>query len=140
MGVTQQERVIDGRTFVVSQLPAGAGWKLLRRIAHGVGPAFGKLMGAGSLAEADMSSMGEALATLFDRLTEAEMKVIIDTLFTSATVDGVPVLQAFDKVFQGEMPLLFKALKFAIEVNYGNFPSALAEFLPRPVKVRPSEG
>jgi hypothetical protein len=127
--VTTQEKVIDGMHFAITQLPGMKGLRMSQRLGRILGPALAKgLSGMGSVSldrltesAVNMETIGEAVAILFDRLSENELEAITRELFASATVDGKPLMAAFDLVMQGKTLTVYKALLFAFEVNFGSF-------------------
>lgn len=120
---------VAGRRFLVGQLPAMRALKLLNRLGRVVGPSLAAAVGAmkGSLAETDVSALGEAAKQLFDRLAPEETEGLLRELFATVEVfseDGTkkgPVMPQFDLVFQGEMLGVFALARVALEVNYGDF-------------------
>jgi hypothetical protein len=123
-----REKIIDGNTFAVTQLPAMRALRLFSRIGRSLGPALGQLAaaagkGAGSmkLDEFDMSTVGEAIAVLFDRLTPDELETLTKELLESARIDGRELMREFDIAMQGRVGTVFKLLMFSFEVNYGDF-------------------
>lgn len=130
MSQVTQEREIDGMSFAVTQLPGMRGLKLLARLGRVLGPAVAKaLAGAsnGLKGEVDFEVMGEAVGTLFERLTEKELEEVTRELLQAATVDNRPLLQGFDVTMQGKTLTILKVLLFAFEVNYGSFLDVLKD-------------
>lgn len=139
MATKAQEREIDGLVFEVAQLPAMRANKLLVRLGKVIGPALGKVSklmqgGAKSIADAELSAVGEAIEALFDKLTPEEFEAVTKELLAGASVTGaesvedggtggkkVPLLPVFDRVMQGRTVTLGKLLAFAFEVNFADF-------------------
>lgn len=138
MGIARQERVIDGQTFSVTQLPAMRALKMLSRLVRTLGPAAARLMdgaasaggalgsGLGGLAQMNVAALGQAVTVLTERLTEAELESITRELLETATVDGRLLMPSFDLTMQGRMGPVLQLLAFALEVNYGSFFGVLA--------------
>jgi len=150
MARQQKEKTIDGLTFTVQQLPAMRSLKLLHRLGKTVGPAMLKaLSGAPDKAPAKLGSMNVAdmadgVALLFDRLSADDAESIVRELFETATVtengNTFQLMPVFDNVLAGRTATLFKAVKFALEVNYQDFLPALLASAQAPLAVPPSGG
>src|SRR5258708_2424843 len=124
----QQERDIDGFKFTVQQLTAMKSLRMLNRLGRIVGPALGKAGGAaqGGFENLNVKDLGDAVGTLFERLSDDELESITRELLSGATVtmsngqNGL-LMPQFDLVLQGRPETILKLLKFALEVNYQNF-------------------
>ena len=123
---------IDGSTYEVTQLTPRRAMRLSVRIGKVLGPALAKASGAAKAGgDTDISAFGDAVATLFDSLTPDELEFVSDELLYSLTreTDGKKLSASgakFDLVMAGESVMtIYKILRFAFEVNYGNFTSAL---------------
>lgn len=92
-----QERVINGRTFVVTPLPAMRALRLWPLVS-----------------KAFKSVDGE----MFAALSADEMEKLTRELLAMARVDGQELLKVFDLELQGEIPTVMEVLSFAISVNY----------------------
>jgi hypothetical protein len=135
MSIKTQEKQIAGRRYVVTQLPATRAIKLLRRLGHVLGPALAKAVGSSrgnlSIATLDVGSLSDAVALLFDRLSESELEYLMRELLSTAQVltddkwvqlsTGLAGTQPYDAIFAGDLAGLFGCMAFAIEVNYGDF-------------------
>lgn len=132
-----KEKEIDGIRFSVQQLPAMRGVLLMHKLARAVGPAMLKaLSGAGdsqkgvSIASVDLGGIADSVGLVFDRFSASDLEALIKELFETATLtDGAntfPVMQVFDNVLAGKTSTIFKAIRFALEVNYQDFLGALA--------------
>ena len=136
MARAQKEKTIDGLTFTVQQLPAMRALKLMHKLAKTIGPAMLKaLSGAPStgapikVGNINVAELADGVALLFDRLSEADVESIMRELFetTMVTENGqtFQLMPVFDNVLAGKMSTLFKAVQFALEVNYRDFLPAL---------------
>lgn len=120
-----EKKTIGDLEITVTQFPALKSFSLLARLGKVIAPALGKVQGL--TLESDVSALGPALAELFSRLDEADASALVrDVLASShAVYDGklVPLDRAetIDLVFSGRMRLLLEVLRFALEVNYGDF-------------------
>jgi hypothetical protein len=129
MGLVRQERLIDGSTFSVTQLPAMRGVKMLNRLFRVLGPPAARALGGVNVAELasrglaglDVGALAEAVPLLADRLTEAELEALVRELLETATIDGRPLMPTFDLTMQGRVGTVLKLVGFALEVNYGSF-------------------
>lgn len=136
-----ESREIDGMKFTVQQLGGKAAGKLFVRlnsylipaIAQG-GEALGKLnLAKGTDTDIDLGAVGQGLAAaskvLFEKLTEDEYENLLGQLLETATVKTakgeLPLWPQFDDLMAGAVLTQLKVLKFALEVNYRDFFSAL---------------
>lgn len=127
--IATQERTIDGMKFTVTQLPAMKGLRTLNRIGRVLGPAFAKVAGAsgsGNVTDMDLSKLGDAVEALFERLTDDELEQLTRELLAQATCDGKLLMPQFDLILAGKVDVILQLLRFAFEVNYGNFFAGLA--------------
>lgn len=126
--IEPKTKEIDGISFTVRQLPAMKSLRMLNRLTRTIGPALTALGATGGLS---LDSVGEALAKLGDKLSDAEAESIARELLSDATfqpADGSPggeLLPRIDLALQGKPETLLKLLAFALEANYGNFFDAL---------------
>lgn len=117
-----QTKTIDGHEFQVSQLPGMRGLKVFTRLSKVLGAGLAGAFGAKTNEE-----RGVALLSLLQHVDEADVEYVTKELFSVALVKPPdsekfgPVNPVFDRVFQGRIDLLFKALVFALQVNYGDF-------------------
>lgn len=135
MPLKSEERTIDGRTVQVHQLPPSKavprGYKLARIIVPQV---FG-LAAQDEKADLSMAVVREAIDTLFLSLEPDEvMPLLMEVLEGTriATDEGFVTIEdqkSFDRAFSGQLLSLFKVARFAIEVNYGDFSSALQSII-----------
>lgn len=121
---------IDGITVTVVMLPAKRARNLLRRIMSVAAPAVTKALGnANSLEDIDLGSLSDAATLFFDRLPEEALDAITDPLLEECTLqkgDRIGTCaQIGDELFAGKLLTLGKVIKFALEVNYGDFLGAL---------------
>lgn len=119
-------KIIDGETFELTQMMATASLRLLPRLGAAMGPALSKLsITSKDIGHLDLTMAGEAIAALTQKLTSDELDYIVQQLLYSLAVNGKPCEpgpgKAFDIIFAGRTLLVFKLLKFALEVNYGDF-------------------
>jgi hypothetical protein len=138
---TKEERVAfsDGeRRVAVTKITAMRSVKLLTKLGRCVGSSLI------ALAHEDPriveEHLGEAVAQLFDRLTESEVESIIRELLfgqTQLEVNGkmLPLdKEIFELQYAGEMGALAKTLGFALKTNYSDFYGALAGLFARFVR------
>lgn len=128
--------LLDGKSFLVQQLPARAALKLMRRLGKVFAPALALLASNGkvSLANTDISSLGTSLEKVFEELTDEDLDHFTERLLAGCLVDGkYPVLSQIDVLFQGETLDLIKLLIHAVKVNYASFFNALRDEKPAPL-------
>ena len=135
-----ETKEIDGLAFTVTQLPPRRAQALLLRVLASLSGAVGKAIAGlvsekGSAldlrnADLDFAKMGEAIPSLFEKLTPAELEGIQKELLAQCIVEKEGKAQELwpvvDLVLDSPFTLLRVTL-FAFEVNYGNFSAVLAE-------------
>lgn len=136
---TKQSRTIDGLVFTVQMLPAMRATLMVVRLGKLLGvPLLKSLSGVqatkgASLKSLDVGQLAQGVDELFGRLSEAEVEDLFKVFFETALVkkDGkeFPLLASFDNALMGKPFTAFKALKFALEVNFGDFFAALPGLL-----------
>jgi hypothetical protein len=138
-----EERTIGAHTYRVTQLPAPVGRKLLVRLTKVIAPVLGtgvkgidlkdpqKL----SLLDIDLDSLGDALATFAEHLSEADLDYLCDVMAKQTQVNNIGELGpaqwlTLDSVqehhFAGQYGDMFRWLAFSLEVNYRSFLSGNA--------------
>lgn len=122
--IKTSETTIDGKNFKVTQLGYADGIELLTRLLALAGSAFEKNEGKDSF----------SLARLAERLTASDLKMIIEKLANRTVIERESGSDKWPKLepevdLAGDYGLLFKWLKFALEVNYGGFFYAAGDFL-----------
>lgn len=131
-----RSKEIDGFTFTVQQLPARRGAKLEIKLTRILGPGVlrslsGVKLSASKLADVDLnlSDLANGLEDVFTKFSENDFDSLINELFETSTISQngktVQLLPVVDEWLAGHPETLFKAVKFALEVNFGNFISAL---------------
>lgn len=135
--VEQRTRKIGEHEYFFSQLGASQSLKLLVRITKIVGEPLGLLIGQFAAPKADKQApreikedlIGLAMKSFMNALDENEVLDIIKTL--TAGTNGNQNVQCdgkninFDLHYDGRFDHLFEVLKAALEVQYGNFLSAI---------------
>jgi hypothetical protein len=126
-----ESREIDGLTFQVQQLPGRRGSRLSARLMRMLLPAAAEAVGGGGklptgLADLDLSGLGKAAQTLFERLTVEEFESIREELMEGAMVtmengNTVALKPVFDDVMAGRAFTTLKLMQFALEVNFKDF-------------------
>ena len=122
--IKTKETTIDGKNFKVTQLGYSDGIELLTRLLALAGAAFEKNEGKDSF----------SLARLAEKLTANDLKMVIDKLAGRTVIEREPGSDKWPKLepevdLAGDYGLLFKWLKFALEVNYGGFFYAAGDLL-----------
>lgn len=129
-----KDKEIDGMKFTVQMMPVKRAIKMLHKLARAGLPAMLKAVGESKLegeslglADLDLSNLGEAAAMLFEKFSDADLDHCMSELLETAVVEAegktTPVLKALDTVITNPLTM-FKAMAFALEVNYGNFSDA----------------
>ena len=124
------KREIDGHTYQFEQLGARQSIKVMIRLGKIIGKPFAVSVGAyqGKDKPLNTSILSEAAASLCQSMDETETLSLLELLTAEkALCDGKKI--DFDTHYEGKIPHLFKVLKIALDVQYGNFPDALSEFL-----------
>lgn len=128
-------RTIDGMTFQIGLLTGRPAVKMLYKLAKGVFPTAGKLIGevvddkSKELLDLDvgriLAAISAALPQFFQNVSLEEFEEIRDGLlevvFLKGKAEMVPVLEVYDGIFAGKTLASLKLLFAAIEVNYRDF-------------------
>lgn len=129
----QDTRVIDGVTYKLTQMQAMRALKLLPRLGSILGPVFSKfkeidvkaLKTQGLNADINPAIVGDAIIALTEKLTENELEAMVKDLLYSLIRDDVPCdpgpTSPFQLLMAGQTLTIFKLLRFALELNYGDF-------------------
>lgn len=139
--IKTQSVVIDGDTYELTQLPAMRAMKLFARIGGVLGPALAQAAPAASakgVLGMDIGLLGGAIESLAAKLTPEELEVITKDLLWSLRKNGKDCTGSFDVEMQGKIMTVFALLRFAFEVNYGDFTDALRRLRPNPPAVVPA--
>lgn len=132
---------IDGKTYEFSQFGAKLGVRTLIKISKIVGKPMGIAFGSietgdgkqkpSSLLDMsyDKGMLAAAIEALTERMDESEIEELL-ILLTSTTClcDGAKI--DFNGHYAGKYGHLFKVLRAALEVQYGNFFDALSDLAP----------
>ena len=118
-----------------TQLPARRAFKLLTRLGKLLSRS---LVDVKKINHKDPESLVRALMSLFDSLEPEEADTLSLQILegTLAVVGGRAVTlsngDAIDTVFSGRLLAMFKAMVFALEVNFRDFFHELASSVPAP--------
>ena len=116
--IETKEKVIDGATYSVTQLPARRALKLKAKLFRMFGPLF-------------ITSDANNLQALCNSLDENKIESLVLEMLQQVRKNGQELTEStFDMEFAGDMAGVYKVLIFVIEVNYGNFFSMLNIGLP----------
>ncbi len=136
-----ESRVIDGVSVTCSQLPAMTAYRISARLGKMIGPALGALAEADfelpeveegadpedlDLKDIDFESLAPALEKLLDGVAnDPELVVTLLSTVTVRTPEAAELICADEKMinmaFGGKLKVLFKTIKFALEVNFSDF-------------------
>jgi hypothetical protein len=122
--IKTKETTIEGKNFRVTQLGYGDGIELLTKLLALAGAAFEKDNGKDSF----------SLSRLAAKLTAHDLKMVIEKLASRTIIEREPGTGNWPKLepevdLAGDYGLMFKWLRFALEVNYGGFFSVAGELL-----------
>ncbi len=111
-----KETIIDGKNFKVTQLGYSDGIELLTKLLSIAGMAFDQNAGK------DSFSLGRLAANI----KASDLKMMIEKLAPRTLIEREPGSDKWPKLepevdLAGDYNLMFKWLKFALEVNYGGF-------------------
>lgn len=143
----EKSKEIEGITFTVQQLGGKRAMRLWTKLFRIVAPALAKTLEGNSLtgmtlAKLDLKSLGDAVQLLTDKLTPDEFDAMRDELFETAFAvwegQTVPLNRMQDEIFAGRVLLAFKVLRFALEVNYGDFLGGLLGAMPAAASKSPA--
>jgi len=125
--IEPQVKKIDDFDVTVQAWPARKAWKYQIMLGKVFGPSL-KELGAAfnesktSGTDFDIGKIGEAFASLFENLSEAESESILMKIITGVLIDSQEMSpEIFDLKFQGKMASVYKVVFFVLEVNYGSF-------------------
>jgi hypothetical protein len=140
MAIKTETRIIDGSQYLLAQMDAKRAFKLIPRIGHVIGPVLGKAgtLKGGNLSDVDVSVLGDIVGLLFERLTPEELEFITGEMLYSLRRDGRDASATgarFGQEMAGEVVTVFKLLRWAFELNYGDF-FAVAPALLKAVPAR----
>jgi hypothetical protein len=111
-----KEAIIDGKNFKVTQLGYSDGVELLTKLLSMAGMAFENGAGKESF----------SLGRLASNLKASDLKIIVEKLANRTLIEREAGSDKWPKLepevdLAGDYNLMFKWLKFALEVNYGGF-------------------
>ncbi|MGN6103659.1 MAG: phage tail assembly chaperone [Kofleriaceae bacterium] len=125
----QEQTVIDGMTFTTTQFPAVPAFTLFARLTKSVGPALGVVFSADPKSE--IAALAPALSSTLQNLDpDVVTALAIDVLKSTSVIvntDGGAknlTLNSHENInlaFMGRLPTMFRAIAFAVRVNFGDF-------------------
>lgn len=131
ISVKQEKRVIGGRQTTCTQFGAMRATGLAVRLMKIVGPSVAHLLSADVQSVEDLLKkqvdVGLVVAQLFHSLDEdTTLQLIRDLLSGVVVVHNGAIVElssddAINMVFTGKLKLMLESVKFAIQVNYGDF-------------------
>jgi hypothetical protein len=114
MAIKQKTIHVNDSEYLVTQLGALKGTRVLKEITKLVGPSFAAMQKKG-----EAGTIGDALSILFENLDNANIEgMIMELSNTVAKPNGSPI--NFDMEFAGEYDKLFLVLKEVAEFNFGS--------------------
>lgn len=128
MNAKHKEKLIDDVTCQVNQFTGTFSFKLLIELIQLLGPTFSQILGLapkeGSILDIQFNPalMSTAITHLVTKLDPENNLQLVFRILSQTRIDGVELTkESFDLLFQGRMLLLFKVVRFAVEVNYHDF-------------------
>lgn len=125
-----KEKQIQGVTVSVVPFNGRKGLQLQMKLLKVIGPAIKEIVSEvakkqgtaqGDKVDMDLSSILPALEVLFSSMESDEVFNLIVALFAETSINGTKMDGAnFDIQFTGEYGLMYAALFFVLEVNFGN--------------------
>ncbi len=117
---------INGIEYEIWQLPPRTAMSILTKLAKLIGEPIGKAIGGIKGLDGDISFdlVGEAIGVLTNKLEEAEVQFIIDTLFKYIKIrdeKGALVAVNIDLHFHGKVMDILTLTGMALEVNFSDF-------------------
>ena len=134
--IKSESKIIGGYEYKVTQLPAMLGLFMSKRLIVLLGPIVGELLastdnGKKSFDSLDVGKVANTLATALKELSDDDLQDIINKLFYNTTVKiGMQeslLMPQFNELMADRFLDIFTLLAFAIQVNFGNFTSALLQ-------------
>lgn len=117
MAIKQKTIEVNGSEYLITQLGALKGTRVLKEITKLVGPAFASMQKKDG--EGQTGTIGDALGILFENLDNANIEgMIMELANTVAKSNGSTI--NFDMEFAGEYDKLFLVLKEVAEFNFGS--------------------
>lgn len=117
MAIKQKNVTVNGSEYLITQLGAIKGTRVLKEVTKLVGPAFAKLQTKDSVGQS--GTLGDALGILFENLDNANIEgIIMELSNTVSKANGSAIV--FDMEFAGEYDKLYLVLKEVLEFNFGS--------------------
>jgi hypothetical protein len=125
-----QSRVIKGRTYTVTQLPAFDGLDLIEQVGVIIGPALGALARNGTEGKVDLEA---GAVRLFAGLGKGKLRELAQALLRTTVIEEggkkTELLGVFQLLFAGKLTEAFEVMAFAFEVLCGDFTTAAKSML-----------
>jgi hypothetical protein len=143
----QKSQVVDGQKLAVQPIDPFTGFKAWPRVLRILGVALRRMPVATTPEEfmaavmRDPANVGDLLIDLCEHLSESELDWLMRThMEGNAWVDNDEFMEAMGagKV-RGGILGIYRALWFAIQVNYSSFLDGLAALAKKAAKASPSE-
>lgn len=107
--IETREKLIDGATYSVTQLPARRALKLKAKLIKTFGSFF-------------LGGDSNSLTTMLHSLDENQFEALCMEMIQGVRKNGVELnAGTFDLEFAGDMAGVYKVILFVIEVNFANF-------------------
>lgn len=107
--ISQKTVTIKDDVYMITQLPASKGIRVLKQLGKLIGPALPAYREAG---------MSGAIGVLFDNIDSVDVEALIRELATTATKGSVAI--NYDMEFAGQYDKLFMLVQEVVEFNFGS--------------------
>lgn len=111
MAIAQKTVTIKDTDYLLTQIPAMRGLKLLKQITKLAGPAIVASQG-------DNANIGSIIEAVMEHADEANIEELIVTLVQSASKGSMAI--NFDMEFAGDYGKLLLLVKEIVEFNFGS--------------------
>jgi len=138
VAIETKEKVIEGRRYLVTQLPAFKALDVLEMLSTVAGPAMAALATGGPEAQLEA-----AAALLFAKLGGGKLRTLANELLASVEViEGGKkraMLVGFDVEYAGRLFEVFTVMAFAVDLNYADFSAGVRGLLSGALQAKASE-
>jgi len=111
--IKQKTVSVNGEDFLITQLPATKGTRVLKVLVALIGPAFAEITKDGAT-----DGVGRAMEKVFDQLDQVDVEGLLKALIETCSKGNMAI--NFDNEFAGEYDKLFKLCREVVEFNYGS--------------------
>jgi len=127
MAIEPKSKEIGGDNYTVTPMTAVKGRRVFARLFKVIGPVLGKL--------SEGVNVGDLLGAAAAHVSEDDVDYFCEAFAPGTTVNGAELQKVFAVHFMGKYAEMVEWIAFAVEVNFGDFFSALAKKAPAPKTV-----